>query len=81
MRDEVTESPAPRTATGATEPAMYSIRLFCESHNISAASLYRLWSRGEGPARVKVGTRTMIPREAAEAWRRSLLAAAAEDRG
>ncbi len=49
-----------------------SIDGFCKSHNITRAFLYQLWQRGAGPTRMKVGSRTLISVEAAEAWRRQM---------
>ena len=56
------------------EPALYTVKTFCRHHGgIGQATLYRLWAAGKGPRRVKVGSRTMIPVEAAREWRARLL--------
>lgn len=55
------------------DPAMYDVDAFCEAHSFGRAKLYELWAEGRGPARVKVGRRTLIPGEAAAAWRRQML--------
>jgi len=56
----------------------YSVEQFCTSHNISRASFYQLLKDGKGPAIMKVGRRTLISREAAAAWRKSLCAPGAK---
>jgi hypothetical protein len=49
-----------------------SICLFCRAHGISRATFYNLIRRGEGPIVMKVGKRTLVSDEAAEAWRRRM---------
>ena len=51
-------------------PMAYSIRQFCEAHSISVDTYFRLQRANGGPATMKVGGRTLISVEAAEAWRR-----------
>ena len=53
---------------------MYSVVQFCEAHGLSRAFLYKLWDQGDGPQRSKIGKRTVITAEAAQAWREQLLA-------
>jgi hypothetical protein len=60
------------------QPMAYSIRTFCELHDISVDTYYRMQRRGEGPVTMKVGGRTLISQEAAAAWRRAREAAAQE---
>lgn len=50
----------------------YSVDSFCDAYGIGRTLLYRLWSEGKGPRRMKVGERTLISREAAARWRREL---------
>jgi hypothetical protein len=52
------------------EPMAYSIRQFCEAHNISVDTYFRAQRAGVGPVTMKVGGRTLISVEAAAAWRR-----------
>jgi len=59
----------------ATKP-VYSVAEFIALHGISRALLYRLLQDGEGPRVMKIGRRTLISSEAAEAWRRGREAAA-----
>jgi len=60
------------------QPMAYSIRTFCELHDISVDTYFRMQRRGEGPVTMKVGGRTLISQEAAAAWRRAREAAAQE---
>ena len=48
----------------------FSINQFCEAVGISRRTLYTLWERNEGPPRVAVGKRVLIPRTGAETWLR-----------
>lgn len=52
--------------------AVYSIKEFCQAHGICVATYHNLINRGEGPRTMKVGARTFISIEAAEAWRRRM---------
>jgi hypothetical protein len=55
--------------TETTEVLAFSVDAFCKAHQISRPFLYTLWSRGEGPEVMKLGSRTLIPAEAAAKWR------------
>jgi hypothetical protein len=48
----------------------YSITTFCKRHGISESFYHKLKSQGLGPATMRIGTRVLITREAAKAWRR-----------
>jgi hypothetical protein len=48
----------------------YSIDEFCARHRISSQLFYKLKPQGLMPATFNVGTRVLISREAAAAWRR-----------
>jgi predicted DNA-binding transcriptional regulator AlpA len=48
----------------------YTVGEYCSSIGICRASLYNLWKRGQGPRRMKVGSRTLISVEAAAEYRR-----------
>ena len=48
----------------------YSIDEFCARHRISTQLFYKLRLRGLMPVTFNVGTRVLISREAAAAWRR-----------
>jgi excisionase family DNA binding protein len=54
----------------------YSIAEFCRAHGVSRAFVYALLKRGEGPAVMKVGRRTLVSVEAAAEWRRRMEALA-----
>jgi hypothetical protein len=56
-------------------PLAMSIREFCALHGISEDMFYKMKRDGWGPATMKVGSRTLISHEAAEAWRRAREAA------
>jgi hypothetical protein len=53
----------------------FSIRQFCEAHNISEDFFYKLCRQGRGPVRMKAGRRTLISWESAARWRAACEAA------
>jgi hypothetical protein len=55
----------------------YSVDEFCRAHGICRASFYNLRKAGRGPTEMKIGSRTLISVEAAEAWRRRMESSAA----
>ena len=54
----------------------YSVLEFCTAHRISRAKLYQLWQEGQGPDRIRVGSRVLISVEAATRWRMEMEEAA-----
>jgi hypothetical protein len=52
------------------QPLAFSIRQFCQAHNISLDSYFRAQRAGIGPMTMRVGRRTLIAVEAAAVWRR-----------
>jgi len=52
------------------EPVAYSIDEFCKAHRISRAMFYKLDHQGLSPRVMRVGTRSIISKEAAADWRR-----------
>ena len=58
----------------------FTIRQFCESHNIGRSRLFELWKEGEGPAVMVVGRKRLISVEAAAEWRRRMEAKAETSR-
>jgi len=54
----------------------YSVDEFCARHRISRQLFYKLKAQGMMPVTFKLGTRVLISREAAAAWRRAREAAA-----
>ena len=71
-RTQVREARGAAAHTWAADRAAwrYSIRQFCEAHNISVDTYFRLQRAGLGPVTMRVGGRTLISVEAAAAWRR-----------
>jgi len=55
----------------AFEPHAFSIRQFCERHDISPAHYYRLKEAGLGPDEMRAGGRVLISKESAQRWRRA----------
>ncbi len=49
----------------------YSVDEFCARHRISPQLFYKLKPQGLMPVTFNVGTRVLISREAADAWRRA----------
>lgn len=58
-----------KLSQAALEPQALDVPTFCLLHSISRAMLYQLWRHGHGPEVMKIGTRTLISKESAEAWR------------
>jgi hypothetical protein len=50
--------------------ACLTIEEFCQRHRISITFYYKLRSLGQAPAEMRLGTRVLISKEAAEEWRR-----------
>lgn len=55
----------------ADNPDAYSIDEFCSRHRISTQLFYKLKPLGLMPVTFNVGSRVLISREAAAAWRRA----------
>jgi len=60
----------------AVEPAWYSVRSFCQAHDISEAMFFQMQAEGWGPDVARVGARILISFEAAARWRAEREAAA-----
>jgi hypothetical protein len=56
----------------------YSVQEFCERHRISRPFFYKLLAQGLGPRVLRLGSRTLVTREAAAAWRAEREAATAQ---
>ena len=50
----------------------FSIREVCEATGLSKSALYIAWKRNAGPAKIKVGKRTLISADALAEWLRQL---------
>jgi hypothetical protein len=69
-RPEVTgRKPAKQHATDDADA--YSVDEFCARHRISVQLFYKLKPLGLMPVTFRLGTRVLISREAAAAWRRA----------
>ncbi|MGY4293111.1 hypothetical protein AB7Z32_12115 [Bradyrhizobium sp. 482_C4_N1_1] len=55
----------------ADDADAYSIEEFCKRHRISVQLFYKLKPQGLMPVTFNLGTRVLISREAAAAWRRA----------
>ena len=68
-RPEVTGRKPTNVGTKGDADA-YSVDEFCARHRISPQLFYKLKPKGLMPVTFNVGTRVLISREAAAAWRR-----------
>jgi len=57
--------------TAASDADAYSVDEFCARHRISPQLFYKLKPQGLMPTTFNVGTRVLISKEAAAAWRRA----------
>lgn len=55
-----------------TTPHAQSVDEFCQTNGISPSFFYKLAKQGKAPRIMKVGKRTLISSEAAEAWRKEM---------
>jgi len=69
-RPEVTGR-KPTHLNAVTDADAYSVDEFCARHRISVQLFYKLKPQGLMPVTFNVGTRVLISREAAAAWRRA----------
>ncbi|GAB9214360.1 hypothetical protein BDS110ZK18_42840 [Bradyrhizobium diazoefficiens] len=60
-----------RKTTHTDDADAYGIEEFCARHRISRQLFYKMKALGMMPATFKLGTRVLISREAAAAWRRA----------
>ena len=71
---------APALADAITDEAdAFSLVKFCRRHGISLQMFYKLAHQGLAPQTFNVGTRVLVSREAAAAWRREREEARAAD--
>jgi hypothetical protein len=68
-RPEVTGRKLPKP-NAAEDADAYSVEEFCARHRISSQLFYKLRPKGLMPVTFNVGTRVLISKEAAAAWRR-----------
>ena len=74
MPARVTEQPQSHSSI---DRVAYSVDEFAHAHGFSRAHAYNLIRDGLGPKLMRVGRRTLISKEQAEAWRRRMEAEAA----
>jgi predicted DNA-binding transcriptional regulator AlpA len=67
---QATERRRPIHAEVPAERDAYGLADFCARHSLSLATFYRLVEQGTAPDTFHVGSRVLISREAAAAWRR-----------
>ncbi|MBR0719396.1 hypothetical protein [Bradyrhizobium liaoningense] len=71
LRPEVTGKKITSTGTViGSDLDAYSIETFCARHSISVPQYYKMHKVGLTPVEFRVGTRVLISRESAAAWRR-----------
>lgn len=61
----------PMRPNGPDDADAYGVDEFCLRHRFSSQLFYKLKPQGLMPATFNVGTRVLISREAAAAWRRA----------
>ncbi len=54
------------------ESSVQTIDEFCIEHRICRATFYNLKKQGSAPAIMRVGSRVLVSKEAAAAWRRDM---------
>jgi predicted DNA-binding transcriptional regulator AlpA len=52
------------------EKDAYNILEFCQRHGISRSAFYKAIEAGQAPRLMRLGSRILISKEAAEEWRR-----------
>ena len=67
------------TAALSDEVDAFSLTTFSRRHGISLQMFYKLASQDQAPQTFNVGTRVLVSREAAAAWRRAREEASAAD--
>ena len=77
--DEVKALVAKLADAITAETEAFSLTTFCRRHGISVAMFYKLANQGLGPTTFHLGTRVLVSKEAAAAWRRAREAASAAD--
>ena len=56
------------------DPDCFTIAEFCERNRISTQFYYKLRAEGRAPRELRLGSRVLITKEDAAAWRASLVA-------
>ncbi len=55
-----------------TAPTTQTVNDFCAANNISRSMFYKLLREGNAPRIMKVGRKTLISADSAEAWRQAM---------
>lgn len=55
-----------------SEIKAFSIKQFCEFHNLPQSTFFKLQKEGKAPKSFKAGRRRLISEEAAAEWRREM---------
>ena len=76
-RPEVTGSKISTSTPDELDGLAFTVAEFCAAHRLSIPFYYKLRQQGLGPAEIRLGTKVLISREAATAWRRAREAATA----
>lgn len=50
------------------EAEIMPLRDFCKLYKVSRAMVYKLWSRKQGPPKVRLGNKIYIRRDGVKAW-------------
>jgi hypothetical protein len=67
-----TRAPRQRRTRADVEPAVFSVRTFCDANEVSRSFLYKLWDQGRGPVFYFQGKQKRITKEAAAKWRKQM---------
>lgn len=51
-------------------PQAFSIKRFCDTHDLSRALFYKLQKEGKAPRTFRCGRRVLISQESAQEWRK-----------
>jgi hypothetical protein len=62
-------TPEEVTTAGPPAPEAFSIAGFCTAHGISPSFYFKLRLQGLGPDEMRLGSRVIITKESAAAWR------------
>lgn len=64
-RKQVINSPQPNSD-------LLSVKQLAKQAGISTPTLFRLWKRGEGPKRIKIGSKVFVTKPCYEEWIKEL---------
>jgi hypothetical protein len=64
-----------RLAPPPADVDCYTIAEFCQRNRLGVSFYYKLRAEGRAPREIRIGRKTLIRREDADAWRESFVAA------